>query len=252
MKILLTYLFFLIQGLNDLMISFWGYDRDLSDDEIFKNILERQLVKKNPHLKYIIKEYKSIENRFSKVDSTSLSYCDSELKAYKAELQRVERTSRIKFEAFKNKIADRDGENSELYSILSSISQKQLVQYFFEFENNTELDMFGLVFDLDFREYLLSSYIDYECLKFISNRITILSKIAKFFKAKLILYIQDRRILFRKLLSFLFKNLDDYHDTIIIQNVPFAVYKKLPVLIFNNEVYEKKHFRQNQRGYSFG
>lgn len=59
-------------------------------------------------------------------------------------------------------------------------------------------------------------------------------------------YLKDRRVLFRQLFSFLFKNLDDYLDTLIIQNVQFVVSKKKPlVLIFNNSVYEKKYFRQN-------
>lgn len=58
-------------------------------------------------------------------------------------------------------------------------------------------------------------------------------------------YKRNLRFFLRKMQAFLFKNLDDFHENIIIKNMLFVVESQLPVLTFNNYISEKKYFKTN-------
>jgi len=86
----------------------------------------------------------------------------------------------------------------------------------------------------------------YKCLKLISYLLSRISSLFKAFKNLKIYCNKNRKTLFRKLHKFLFKNLDDTDDRLIVNNGLFIAKKQLCISNFNNYSHEKAYYKKNR------
>jgi hypothetical protein len=190
------------------------YGLSISDAEeyTFQSTLKQKIVKSNPQLKLWLWSIDLKENLTSNFEKLFGNDSDIVIDYYKSEIKRLEIEARRNFEKFKQKIIERDGEDSELYNHLKNLSYKELIEYYLDFEDSNSYNLNHRLYygDLDLRNFVCRSYQDYDKIKLYSRIISILTRKYKKSNRQTSSLLQDKRSLFRKLISSHFKNSEDY------------------------------------------
>jgi len=201
------------------------YGLSISDAEeyTFQSTLKQKIVKSNPQLKLWLWTIDLKVNLTSNLEKLFGNDSDIVIEYYKSEIKRLEIEARRNFEKFKQKIIDRDGEDSELYNHLKNLSYKELIEYYLDFEDNNSYNLTHRLYygDLDLRNFVRRSYQDYDKIKLYSRIISILTRKYKKSNRQASSILQDKRSLFRKLISSHFKNSEDYSQNSILLPVSF-------------------------------
>jgi len=197
------------------------YGLSVSDAEeyTFQKTLKQRIVKSNPELKLWLWTIDLKVNLTSNFEKLFGNDSDILIEHYKSEVKRLESQARRNFEKFKQKIIERDGENSELYNHLKNLSHKELIEYYLDFEDNNSYSLNHRLYygDIDLRNYVRRSYQDYDKIKSYSRIISLLTRKYKKSNRQTSFFLEDRRSLFRKLISSHFKNSKNYsHNSILL------------------------------------
>ena len=181
--------------------------------------------------------------RISEVFSNyNFNICDGNLSfQHKRNLEQFKLSISRSLDYLKSTIEDYQFVNrhfSRLINELSGLSLSELNQLYAWVENEVKSIETKSTLKFLINKIIKSRWLEKFILK-IEKSIILIIQLA----AKLII---NRRSIYRKILSFHFKNLDDYHDDIILNKKLFVVEYQLPVLIFNNYINEKTYTKKNR------
>ncbi|WP_053976892.1 hypothetical protein [Mangrovimonas xylaniphaga] len=134
-----------------------------------------------------------------------------------------------------NRFLQKKALGSKYNSLLNKLKKKSINDLFKFYENEENLEIKEFIGDYIIQHLKILSY--QKLIKKISSWIK---------KIQFLLSSTNRnhRFFLRKIISFLFKNLDDYHENTVIQNFEFKAVQPF-ALILNNSYYEKQYFRKN-------
>ncbi|MCH7524236.1 MAG: hypothetical protein IIC74_04305, partial [Bacteroidetes bacterium] len=103
--------------MSDVFGSMFSFGKYSSEEYIFKETLHNHILKTNPGWNsYKLTNISSNKYLFSRVDLVRVEEIDRLKSYYNLQLERIERRLLNKFEKFKTQIAERDGEDSELFN----------------------------------------------------------------------------------------------------------------------------------------